>query len=130
MMNIKFGKEVQSKLTKGLLDTIVLEYIGEKSMHGYQIISKIRKDFGVYFGPSTIYPLLAQLENKGYVKSVWEMNAVRPRKVYKLTTQGQEILNFSKTSLKLFAKNLLEDKVELEAATPMMASERLMLATH
>jgi hypothetical protein len=33
-------------------------------MHGYQIITKIRKTFGVYFGPSTIYPLLGALEKK------------------------------------------------------------------
>ncbi len=34
---------------------------------------KSAKTYGVYFGPSTIYPLLALLEKKGYVKSVWNM---------------------------------------------------------
>jgi len=64
---IKMGniqKEVQVKLAKGLLDLIVLEFLSTQPMHGYQIITKIRKNFGVYFGPSTIYPLLATLEKK------------------------------------------------------------------
>ncbi|MHA2231231.1 MAG: PadR family transcriptional regulator [Candidatus Hodarchaeales archaeon] len=64
-------KEVQVKLMKGLLDLIVLQFLSSQPMHGYQIITKIRKSFGVYFGPSTIYPLLATLEKKGFVNSEW-----------------------------------------------------------
>ena len=57
-------KDVQTKLAKGLLDLIVLQFLSSQPMHGYQIITKIRKNFGIYFGPSTIYPLLATLEKK------------------------------------------------------------------
>ena len=63
-MNAKNQKEVQTKLTKNLLDMIILQHLDQKSMHGYQLILTIRKDFGVYFGPSTIYPLLGLLEKK------------------------------------------------------------------
>src|SRR4030066_914353 len=55
-------KEVQAKLAKGLLDLIVLQFLNGQPTHGYQIITKIRKCFGVYFGPSTIAPLLARSE--------------------------------------------------------------------
>ena len=65
-MNNNYQKETQTKLTKGLLDMIVLEYLSEESMHGYQMITKIRRGFGVYLGPSTVYPLLGLLEKKGY----------------------------------------------------------------
>src|SRR3989304_10457086 len=64
-------KEVQTKLAKGLLDLIVLQFLNQQPMHGYQIITRIRKSFGVYFGPSTIYPFMAQLEKKGYIKNQW-----------------------------------------------------------
>ena len=67
-------KEVSTKLMKGLLDLIILQFLSTQPMHGYQIITKIRKNFGVYFGPSTIYPLLSTLEKKGFVKSEWNMN--------------------------------------------------------
>jgi PadR family transcriptional regulator PadR len=99
-------KEVQAKLAKGLLDLIVLQFLNNQPMHGYQIITKIRRSFGVYFGPSTIYPLLATLEKKGHVSSEWNMQTERPRKVYKLTAKGQTILNFTENSLNLLCQKI------------------------
>ena len=99
-------KEVQVKLMKGLLDLIILQFLSSQPMHGYQVITKIRKTFGVYFGPSTIYPLLATLEKKGHVTSEWNMNNERPRKIYKLTNEGQNILNFTENSLNLICRKI------------------------
>ncbi len=110
-------KEVQAKLMKGLLDLIVLQFLNGSPMHGYQIITKIRRAFGVYFGPSTIYPLLGTLEKKGYVKSEWNMCNERPRKVYKLTADGQSLLNFTENSL-----NFICNKI----GTPGLPKEGLM----
>jgi len=100
------SKEVQVKLMKGLLDLIVLQFLNGQPMHGYQIITKIRKTFGVYFGPSTIYPLLGSLEKSGYVKSEWNMSTDRPRKVYKLTSEGQSLLNFTEDSLTFICRKI------------------------
>jgi len=112
-----YQKEIQTKLTKGLLDMIILQFLDQEPMHGYQIITKIRKGFGVYFGPSTVYPLLGGLEKKGYVKSTWNMDSERPRKVYELTTDGQTVLNFTEGSLNLICKAMAPDnRVKLEAA--------------
>ena len=113
-------KEVQAKLAKGLLDLIILQFLSSQPMHGYQVITKIRKTFGVYFGPSTIYPLLATLEKKGFVNSEWNMNSERPRKVYKLTTEGQNILNFTENSLNLICQKIGASgtpKIEAEVAS-------------
>ena len=99
-------KEVQAKLMKGLLDLIVLQFLSTQPMHGYQIITKIRKSFGVYFGPSTIYPLLGTLEKKGFVNSEWNMNNERPRKIYKLTNEGKTMLNFTENSLNLLCQKI------------------------
>jgi PadR family transcriptional regulator PadR len=122
MFNIQ--KEVQVKLTKGLLEMIILQFLNEQPMHGYQIISKIRKSFGVYFGPSTIYPLLGSLEKKGQVSSGWNMEGERPRKVYKLTSEGQNLLNFTETSLNIIVKTIgsngtskLEREIEQTSVT-------------
>jgi PadR family transcriptional regulator PadR len=99
-------KEVQVKLAKGLLDLIVLQFLSTQPMHGYQIITKIRRSFGVYFGPSTIYPLLASLEKKGFVNSEWNMNNERPRKIYKLTSEGETMLKFTESSLTFICKKI------------------------
>ena len=104
--SVKSQKEVSTKLMKGLLDLIILQFLSTEPMHGYQIITKIRKSFGVYFGPSTIYPLLGTLEKKGFVKSEWNMNFDRPRKVYSLTNNGQNMLNFTEESLNLICRKI------------------------
>lgn len=106
MFKANTQKEVSTKLMKGLLDMIILQYLQGEPMHGYQIITKIRKNFGVYFGPSTVYPLLGTLEKKGYVASTWNMNYDRPRKVYSLTSDGQSMLNFTEESLNLICRKI------------------------
>ena len=121
-----YQKEVQTKLTKGLLDMIILQHLEHESMHGYQLITTIRKGLGGYFGPSTIYPLLGLLEKKGYVKSTWNMDTERPRKVYQLTNDGKNVLNFTENSLNLICKNMATDNKIRIQATPQI-SNRLKL---
>jgi DNA-binding PadR family transcriptional regulator len=58
------NKEIQNKLTKNLLDLIILQILEEHPMHGYELMVTIRKSFGVSFGASTIYPLLNTMDKK------------------------------------------------------------------
>ncbi len=111
-------KEVQVKLAKGLLDLIILQFLNTQPMHGYEVITKIRKSFGVYFGPSTVYPLLSALEKKGYISSQWDMSNERPRKVYSLTNDGKTMLNFTENSL-----NLLCQKIGSSIPTPIITAQ-------
>lgn len=100
------SREIQIKLMRRLLDFIVLQFLEDQPMHGYQMISSLRKNFGVYFGPSTIYPLLSLLEEGGYIEGHWDVNPGRPRKVYSLTSQGVDILNFTRVLMnRIFAEN-------------------------
>ncbi len=116
-MNNNYQKEVQTKLTKGLLEMIILQYLEQESMHGYQIITKIRKGFGVYVGPSNVYPLLGLLEKEGFVKSDWTMDTDRPRKIFKLTDEGKNLLRFTESSLNLICKNLkINNKIQIQTA--------------
>jgi PadR family transcriptional regulator, regulatory protein PadR len=110
-------KEVQTKLTKGLLDLIILEFLDTEPMHGYQIITKIRRTFGVYFGPSTIYPLLNSLEKKKYVRSNWNMDTERPRKVYQLTNDGKSVLSFTANSLNVICRTIGTEKPSITLQT-------------
>ena len=114
MFKASSQKEVTTKLMKGLLDLIILQLLTTQPMHGYQVITKIRKNFGVYFGPSTIYPLLGTLEKKGYVGSKWNMNFERPRKVYSLTIDGQNMLNYTEDSLNLICRKITTTNPESE----------------
>ena len=99
-------RKVQIKLMRGLLDLVILQFLNVEPMHGYKIITNIRQNFGVYFGPSTIYPLLGVLEEKGYIKSQWNLNSERPKKVYALTPKGGNLLNGTEESLNHICRRL------------------------
>jgi DNA-binding PadR family transcriptional regulator len=115
-------KEVQTKLTKGLLDMIVLQLLKNEPMHGYQIITSVRRTFGVYLGPSTVYPLLGMLEKKGHIKSEWNLAGERPRKIYALTSEGQNFLSFTENSLSLICRTLARTDLIQETPVIMQAS--------
>ena len=91
-------EKVEKQFAKGLLDIVILSLLRSESMHGYKIITSIRRNFGIYFGPSTIYPYLNNLKEKGYIKSQWDTNNDRPRKVYSLTPEGSSILTGAEQS--------------------------------
>jgi PadR family transcriptional regulator, regulatory protein PadR len=103
------NKEIQNKLTKNLLDLIILQILEEHPMHGYELMVTIRKSFGVCFGASTIYPLLNTMEKKQYLKCFWDMDSERPRKIYELTSDGKAMLEYTSGALgvicKTFGKN-------------------------
>jgi DNA-binding PadR family transcriptional regulator len=99
-------KEVQINIAKKLLDVILLQFLNVQPMHGYEVISRIRKTFGVYFGPSTVYPLLSNLEKKTYITSHWDMEHDRPRKVYRLTAEGHNMLLFAENVLNLICQKM------------------------
>lgn len=101
------NNEVVVKMLKGMLDIVILRMLEGEPLHGYAVISQIRRQLGVYLGPSTIYPLLNAMEKKGYVKSHWNMDSERPRKVYEITDSGKTLLEESCTGLKIIIKPLV-----------------------
>jgi PadR family transcriptional regulator PadR len=123
MLKANSQKEVSTKLMKGLLDMIILQYLNNEPIHGYQVITKIRKNYGVNFGPSTIYPLLGTLEKKGYLNSTWNMNFERPRKIYSLTTDGQSMLNFTEESLNFISRKITIVNPETEPSIGIITSK-------
>jgi PadR family transcriptional regulator PadR len=98
-LHVVKAREVQTKLMRGLLDLVVMQFLRTQPMHGYQIITTLRRQFGVYFGPSTIYPLLVTMEDNGQIESHWDLENERPRKVYAITPLGAELLNCTEDSL-------------------------------
>ena len=98
-MNPRKIRKAEIKLVRGLLDLVVLGLLKDKPIHGYGIITNIRQKFGVYFGPSTVYPMLNELEKSGAIKSEWDLTHDRPRKIYSLTSEGTTLLTGVEESL-------------------------------
>ncbi|MCS7124017.1 MAG: PadR family transcriptional regulator [Candidatus Bathyarchaeota archaeon] len=77
---------------KGFLRYQVLELLSEKPMSGSEIISEIERRTGGWWKPSpgSVYPLLAWLQDNGYVREVpTEETGVRR---YGLTDKGKQLL--------------------------------------
>lgn len=95
---------IVSEMVKAFLPQIILGEIQREPSHGYQVIQQIRKKYGVYLGPSTIYPMLRQLSIQDLVTSEWDLTHERPRKTYKITSKGQIYLTQSTTTISCFVK--------------------------
>ncbi len=76
---------------KGFLRYHVLEALNEKPMSGSEIMEEIEKHTGGFWKPSpgSIYPLLAWLQDNGYVKELPTENSL---KRYELTLTGKALL--------------------------------------
>ncbi len=76
---------------KGFLRCQVLELLSEKPMSGSEIMNEIEKKTNGYWKPSpgSIYPLLAWLQDNGYVR---ELPTEEGMKRYMLTDAGKTLL--------------------------------------
>jgi DNA-binding PadR family transcriptional regulator len=94
--------EFKHAIIKALLPHIILTETSSQPIHGYQLINTIRKKHGIYLGPSTIYPLLNELEKQGLIQSKWTFTGnERPRKLYTITGKGKIQLGQTTTILTL-----------------------------
>jgi len=69
----------------------ILTILYESPSHGYNIISKFRKNLGKEISPSLVYPFLRQLERKGFVRHRVKPVGAKSRKVFELTDDGREL---------------------------------------
>jgi transcriptional regulator len=85
---------MMSEKLKGNLDMLLLAVLSAGPGHGYAIITRLReRSEGAFDLPEgTVYPALHRLETAGLLDSAWEVVAGRRRRLYQLTTAGQESL--------------------------------------
>ena len=70
----------------------VLHHAGEGSVVGQWMMRELRQH-GYEVSPGTLYPLLARMEGRGWVRSKVDPNGGRrARKEYTLTRQGRSVL--------------------------------------
>jgi DNA-binding PadR family transcriptional regulator len=92
MFPFKHWTRHTAMVPKGFLRYHVLRLLSEKPMSGSEIMSQIEKQTSGYWKPSpgSIYPLLAWLQDKGYIKEAPEQEAGTKR--YMLTEEGKKFL--------------------------------------
>ncbi len=93
MFGTKHWMKHMAMVPKGVLRYQVLKLLSEKPMSGSEIMSEIEKKTDGHWIPSpgSIYPLLAWLQEKGYIQEAAEQEAGMKR--YALTDQGKAFLD-------------------------------------
>jgi DNA-binding PadR family transcriptional regulator len=89
---------------RGALTLAVLAAILDGEFYGYNIMKRLnRKEYdNLQVEPSTIYPLLRRLEQRGMLEAEWSEGKGKRKRLYFVTREGKEMLRkMSKTWLDL-----------------------------
>lgn len=86
---------IERELMRGAGPVAVMKLLQRREKYGYELVESLakRSDGVLAMGQSTLYPLLYNLEAKGYIEGVWrEADSGRDRKYYRLTEKGRKRL--------------------------------------
>jgi transcriptional regulator len=87
--------KTELELIRGTLDVLILKALAWGPLHGYAIMSLIRRqtDEALLVEEGTLYPALWRLEGKGLVEAEWGLSENhRKAKYYQLTSEGRRRL--------------------------------------
>ena len=89
-------KKFQKELSAGTVALVLLAVLGQATepMYGYQIAKRLEQGGGLLSGKqSALYPVLRNLDGAGLLASEVEPSvAGPPRRYYRITDQGREVL--------------------------------------
>jgi PadR family transcriptional regulator PadR len=82
------------EIRRGALSLAILAIILEGESYGYDIMKKLSQEVyeGLQVEPSTTYPLLRRLENRGILEGRWSDTSGKRRRLYYVTRDGRRIL--------------------------------------
>jgi PadR family transcriptional regulator PadR len=85
-------KEVEREFLLGFWKLHILHHAGEEPVVGQWVMRELRRH-GYEVSPGTLYPLLARMEARGWLRSKVDPDGgPRARKEYTLTREGQSVL--------------------------------------
>jgi transcriptional regulator len=85
----------RAELLQGTLDMLILRAVSAEARHGYDIARWIqaRSDEALQVEEGSLYPALYRLEERGFLRSVWDLSENKRRaRFYELTARGRRQL--------------------------------------
>ena len=79
-------------LFRSSIEVLTLSVLADGPQHGYAIRQELNRSLGQTLPVGSLYPLLHRLESEGRIASNDTTHRGRPRKVYRLTPEGQRHL--------------------------------------
>lgn len=90
MMDPTILQNLVAELRRGTQLFAVLTQL-HNGQYGYSLLQSL-SDQGVAIDAGTLYPLLRRLESQGLLVSEWDTTESRPRKYYRLSSDGEDVL--------------------------------------
>ena len=85
-------ENTKAQMRKGVLEMCILGIISGEELYTTDIINKL-KEAELLVVEGTVYPLLTRLKNGGLLEYSWqESSSGPPRKYYKITSSGENLL--------------------------------------
>lgn len=92
------------ELRRGTLILLVLNQLQEPK-YGYNLVKELQ-EHGISIEANTLYPLMRRLESQGLLASEWDTAEAKPRKYYKLTTDGEIVFKKVKENWNRFSASV------------------------
>lgn len=104
-MRQRIGKRIRAKIARGSAEVAILSLLARESLYGFEISRRIEEESGgaLRFNLASLYPMLYELEKRGWIKGQWQQNrAGRDRRYYSLTPAGRKHLAPLRREWRLF----------------------------
>jgi len=90
-----------SPLIVSLLEPALLILVKGEPSHGYSLLAELGEMGIDTLHPSVVYRTLREMEDLEWIQSDWETDQTQgpPRRIYHLTVQGEEALQYWKQEL-------------------------------
>ncbi|MFA5134261.1 MAG: PadR family transcriptional regulator [Patescibacteria group bacterium] len=103
---------MDQQLLKGHSRLLILAALNKRPMHGYALSEFLKEEMAetFKFGVGMLYPLLHKLEKDTYIVGRWEESGGLPKRVYRLTKQGEKEFKKKKqewNNLSLLVRNII-----------------------
>jgi PadR family transcriptional regulator PadR len=88
-------KRINPKIARGSAEIAILALLAGQPLYGFEIAKNIEERTGgvLSFTLASLYPMLYELEKRGWIAGNWQANeAGRDRRYYSLTSLGKKQL--------------------------------------
>jgi PadR family transcriptional regulator PadR len=82
----------RQELRRGTASLACLTLLAASPDYGYSLLDRLA-GLGLEIEANTLYPLLRRLEKQSLLEHDWDTTEARPRKFYKTSAEGLELLN-------------------------------------
>ncbi|MCL8206760.1 MAG: PadR family transcriptional regulator [Actinomycetia bacterium] len=98
--------DIVHRVLLGFVQIHVLHHAAEGPVYGKWLMAELERH-GYRLGPGTLYPLLRQLAESGYLVREERVVGGRVRKYYRATAEGRAVLELARARIQELAGELL-----------------------